>query len=334
MVTDLVDFDEHPLPAWENFPCYDCVMMPPDTSPAADETTRADIALEQALVMARPLVTWLLRSGIGFGTFTTALKPVFLAQAGHELGEGRVTDSALSLLSGLHRKDVRALRASGQSSLDAIDARTLAQSKPSAANQVLTRWLTNGWPTQLELTGTVQSFDTLARSVSSDVHPRAVLDELMRLGLVVQEGMQVHLLHEAFTPVPHHTQAQELFAANVADHLAAGLHNLRPSSAVISKAAHQHDQTQQSFLEQSVFADGLSAASVATLHQLANTLWFEALERVVQAAIPLCANDHNTPHPQRFRLGMFSYSQPEHPRTANASPTTPPIDESGDPHAK
>ena len=87
MVTDLVDFDEHPLPAWENFPCYDCVMMPPDTSPAADETTRADIALEQALVMARPLVTWLLRSGIGFGTFTTALKPVFLAQAGHELGE-------------------------------------------------------------------------------------------------------------------------------------------------------------------------------------------------------------------------------------------------------
>lgn len=272
-----------------------------------DSPSASDLALEQALVMARPLVTWLLRSGVGFGAFTTALKPVFLAQAERELAQQRASDSAISLLSGLHRKDVRRLRQSGQESLDAIDARTLAQGKPSAANQVLTRWLTNGWPTTLEASATTPSFDALVRSVQSDVHPRAVLDELCRLGLVVQDGTQVHLIKEAFTPAPEQAQAQELFAANVADHLAAGLQNLRPGP----QGGTGQEQARRTFLEQSVFADGLSAESVAVLHQLANRLWQETLAQVAQAAVPLCEQDLHTAHPQRFRLGMFSYSQAE-----------------------
>lgn len=282
-----------------------------NTDANPDTHVAAQIALDQALVMARPLVTWLLRSGVGFGAFTAALKPVFLAQAERELASGRTTDSALSLLSGLHRKDVRALRHVGQAHLEAIDARTLLQSKPSAANQVLTRWLSNGWPVVLDLLGAQDSFDALARSVSSDVHPRAVLDELVRLGLVEQTGQQVRLLKEAFTPSADQAQAQELFAANVADHVAAGLHNLRPAALGGGTASEPSGPTPRSFLEQAVFADGLSAESVMALHQLANTLWREALDRMVQAAVPLCEKDQNTPHPQRFRLGMFSYSQAE-----------------------
>ncbi len=277
----------------------------------------SDLALEQALVMARPLVTWLLRSGVGFGAFTNALKPVFLAQAERELTHQKISDSAISLLSGLHRKDVRRLRQSGQQSLDAIDARTLAQGKPSAANQVLTRWLTNGWPTTLEISATPQSFDALVRTVQSDVHPRAVLDELSRLGLVAQEGTQVRLVKEAFAPAPEQAQAQEMFAANVADHVAAGLQNLRPVPPGQKRATAPNSPSPRTFLEQSVFADGLSAESVEVLHQLANALWREALERVVQAAVPLCEQDQNTANPQRFRLGMFSYSQAEQ---AAASP--------------
>ena len=120
-----------------------------------------------------------------------------------------------------------------------------------------------------------------------------------------EEGAQVRLLQQAFTPDRSKDEAQQLFAANVADHVAAGLQNLRPMSQPELLAP------QKSFLEQSVFADGLSAESVATLHQLSNTLWREVLERVVQAATPLCEQDKETPQPERFRLGLFSYSQKE-----------------------
>ena len=73
-------------------------------------------ATDEALAIAQPLVAWLVRSGVGYAEFAAALKPVFLAQAMAEaqrLGH-KPTDSALSLLSGLHRKDVRQMRASAE----------------------------------------------------------------------------------------------------------------------------------------------------------------------------------------------------------------------------
>jgi hypothetical protein len=64
------------------------------------------------------------------------------------------------------------------------------------------------------------------------------------------------------------------------------------------------------FLEQSVFADGLSAESVHLLEQLANTLWQEVLGATVKAALPLCEQDEAAGGDQRLRLGMFCFSAP------------------------
>lgn len=65
--------------------------------------------LTQVLAMLQPLVVWLLRSGVGYTDLTAALKPVFLEAARAELARtgAKQTDSAISLLSGVHRKDVR-----------------------------------------------------------------------------------------------------------------------------------------------------------------------------------------------------------------------------------
>ena len=81
--------------------------------------------LSEALAVAEPLVAWLVRSGIGHGAFAAALKPVFLEQAQAELQRtGRKsTDTAASLLSGLHREDVRALRAAADDG--GVDADTI-----------------------------------------------------------------------------------------------------------------------------------------------------------------------------------------------------------------
>lgn len=260
-----------------------------------------DSVLPEALSIAQPLVAWLLRSGVGYGEFTAALKPLFLAQAQQELERGgqKVTDSALSLLSGLHRKDVRALRTQAQADWLAALKQRNDWGKPSLANQVLTRWLAQeAWPDALPLTGPAPSFEALAQGVSKDVHPRTVLQELQRLGLVRESEGQVHLLREAFVPDAASEQARRLMAGSVADHLHAGMHNLST-------------QGEGRFLEQSVFADGLSPESVQQLNALANALWTQALQQVVEAATPLCERDAQHPEPQRFRLGMFSYTAPE-----------------------
>ena len=68
-----------------------------------------------------------------------------------------------------------------------------------------------------------------------------------------------------------------------------------------------------------MFADGLSEALVRTLHQLANQIWADALQRVVDQAVPLWEQDEGTENPQRFRLGVFSFSAPEAPQDQSSS---------------
>jgi hypothetical protein len=275
--------------------------MSEDISPDIPSNPAAAGVSEEALAVAQPLVTWLVRSGVGYTAFVAALKPVFLAQAlaeAQRLGQ-KPTDSALSLLSGLHRKDVRALRASARGDAEAVAQRGAAWGRPSAASQVATRWLGLDWPERLPFAGPEPSFEALVRRVSTDFHHRAVLQELLRLGVAREDGDHVELLRHAFVPDRRLKEAGQLLAGSVADHLAAGVHNLTTDGP-------------RRFLEQCVFADGLSPESVAQLHQLANRLWAQALDAVVATAVPLCEQDaHLTEGTQRFRLGLFSYSADE-----------------------
>ncbi len=257
--------------------------------------------MDEALAIAEPMVLWLLRSGVGYAEFVQALKPVFLAQARLELQRSgqRDSDSAISLLSGLHRKDVRAFREAAHETLARVKEDGSTWGKPSAANQVVTRWLSSqGWGDCIPFSGDAPSFEALARAVSKDFHPRAVLQEMQRLGVAREVDGQVQLVREAFVPDAKHKESRELLAGSVSDHLAAGVHNLSGA-------------TGQRFLEQSVFADGLSPESVHQLNVMANSLWAYVLQAVMAKAVPLCDRDANHPAPQRFRLGLFTFSAPE-----------------------
>lgn len=270
--------------------------------PLTPDQASHDSVLPEAMTIIQPLVAWLIRSGVGYNQFAAALKPVFLAQAQQELAreELKPTDSAVSVLSGLHRKDVRAYREGAEQALNQVQERSSAWGKPSAANQVVTRWLSlDDAPESLPVSGATPSFETLAKSVSQDFHPRTVLLEMVRLGVAHEDNGRVHLRRDAFVPDPSHREARQLFAGAVADHLQAGVHNLTQDDG-------------RKFLEQSVFADGLSPESVQQLNLLANTLWTQMLQQVVEAATPLCERDAQHPHPHRFRLGLFSYTAPEH----------------------
>jgi hypothetical protein len=263
--------------------------------------SKADIALEQAMVVLAPLVRWLLRSGVNWVSLSQALKPVFLQEGRRELLRtgGKMTDSALSVLSGVHRKDVRALEG-------VEPARGVFAASP--ASRVVARWLADpachaggrlSEPPleRLPRQGPAPSFEALARQVSSDVHPHTLLDEMVRLGMARVEGDQVALALDQFTPDPGHQGAMAVAAANTADHLAAAVHNLTTTQG-------------PRFLEQSVFATGLTGESTAELARLARELWRPALQSMVEAAGARVQADRQADAaPMRMRFGIYYYDE-------------------------
>lgn len=254
------------------------------------------LALNEAAVLMAPIVRWLLRNGVSYVAFADLLKAVFVSVAREELrrGGGRATHSALSVLSGVHRKDVRALA-------DAPGQPASLRSVP-LASQVFTRWLsdpaycgTNGAPRKLARNGPAPSFESLARQFSTDVHPRTVLEELARLGLVQIQGDDVVPRAAAFVPAQGLNEMTALFSANAADHIAAAVHNLTLQGP--------------KFLEQSVFADGLSEASTRVLARVARDAWARAFETMVTQAQECVDADASAGSAFRMRFGVYYYSE-------------------------
>ncbi|MCG3188228.1 MAG: hypothetical protein LKCHEGNO_00146 [Burkholderiaceae bacterium] len=270
---------------------------------------RARIVLRAALSMLVPLARWLVHNGVPYGSFASALKSVFVEAARQELAAagGKLTDSAMSVLSGVHRRDIRDM---GEAPL--VQARPKA---PSVASQVFTRWLTDAHlrdgadrPMALPKSGAAPSFDALARQVSSDVHPRTLLAEMQRLGLVQVDAESVRLIAPAFVPQQGFDEMVELFAANAADHLAAAAHNLRGDRG-------------DKFLEQSVFASGLSPRSTQALGTLARKLWRSAFQQMVRAATPRYQQDSRDEQgSMRMRFGVYFYAEPLGEDTNPAQP--------------
>ena len=284
--------------------------------PVAPTLQTAERALRESAHLLAPVAHWLLQNGVSYGAFAAQLKTVFLDAARHDLQKAGTppTFSALSMLSGVHRKDVRALE---EAAPGEAPAARRAQGIP-LASQVYTHWLTarryrsrDGQPKPLRRTGPGLSFDSLAREISQDVHPRTVLDELLRLGLVRLDGDHAVPISRAFTPHRELDELTALFAANAADHMAAAVHNLSSASAP--------------FLEHSVFADGLSAESVALLQRMAVGLWRQSFDKVVAEARKRIDHDERAPGgppapAHRIRYGVYFYSEP----TAEPAKQAPP----------
>jgi hypothetical protein len=268
---------------------------------------RARIALQAALTMLMPLARWLLRNGVHYASFAPALKSVFVEAARRELDAAgaKQTDSAISVLSGVHRRDIRE---SARAAEHAQQPKT-----PSVASQAFTRWVTDpayrgaaGRPAMLLKTGAAPSFDALARQVSSDVHPRTLLAEMQRLGLVLVDDEQVRLCTEAFVPQQGLAENATLLSAHVADHIAAGVHNLGSGEG--------------RFLEQSMYGSGLTAQSIAALGQTARTLWADIFGQIVREATQRFEADRQDPTTPRMRMrfGVYYYAEPEARDSAQA----------------
>ncbi len=266
---------------------------------------RATLVLDCLLRTLRPAVRLLLRSGVTYPVFAAALKRVFLEAAQHELGETGMarTDSALTLLSGVHRRDVRTI-------LRQPAAADQSTSTPlSLATQVVARWLhdarfldADDQPRALDRGPGEGSFDDLVARVSRDVRPRAMLDELKRLGVAEEGEKDVRLLASGFAPRQGLAEMSELFADNLHDHLAASSANLLGRG---------------NYLEQSVFVDQITAASADQLHKASAQAWKTAFKQVMgKAQARFDADAVHAPADERrhrARFGVYFFSEQEGP---------------------
>jgi hypothetical protein len=258
-----------------------------------DVQPNSGMALRAAERVLLPLVRLLLDNGIGLPTAVEQLKAAYVKVADREFRiSGRLqSDSRVSILTGVHRKDVRRLRR--EPVADDAPPRSV-----SLGGQIIVRWTgrqeyldSRGRPRalpRLRRDGGARSFEALAESVSKDVGPRAMLDELLRLGIVeINRRDCVRLNKAAFVPREGYEEKAFYLAKNVHDHLAAAVDNLRGDTPP--------------HLERSVHYAELSEHSVAQLRRLAERVGMHGLNRINRVAQALKQAD--TKH-QRGGHGM------------------------------
>ncbi len=284
------------------------------TTASPDDADRA--TLDAALAVLEPLAGLLLSRGLRHARAEELLKAAFVrAGARAFAAQGKLPSvSTLSVATGLRRREVQRL-------LD--DAPASAPPKMSLAAQVRARWTSDahyldaqGQPRRLPRTAPEgqPSFASLAAAVSKDVHPRPLLDELVRIGAAEEDGEQVLLRGRFNAPDRSWDSLVEIGGANVADHLSAVLVNLLTQPRPL--------------FEQALFADGLTQQSAQRAADLAKQMWLQTAPEVTTKLQTLVDLDDEAPdNGWRMRIGLFSYiapaAQPDAPVRVRSAKTKP-----------
>ena len=185
-------------------------------------------AIERAL---RPLFRILLRNHMSFKAFLDIAKHTYVEVASSEFGipGKKQSVSRVALLSGLTRKEVQRL-------LDAPAANDAeAGERYNRAARVVAGWVrdrdysdANGNPKVLSLHEEPGSFAELVRRFSGDIPSRAVLDELLRVGVVeLLDDKNVRLKTRAYVPESGDADKLNILGTDVADLVSTIDHNLK-----------------------------------------------------------------------------------------------------------
>lgn len=285
-----------PLPPTVNEPLPSTnEALPPGEQPALIDAVRRLLVPLARLAVAR---------GLTHATVDEMLRAAFVdaAHAAYpQLLEHRRV-SRISAATGINRREVTRLTDARQRRAEP------ARSYPSEA---FARWSTHseyldgeGRPRVLPRLGAAPSFETLAQSVTRDMHPRSLLEELLRLGLAEHDTAAdtISLRREAFVPRGDEARMVGFMADNLGDHFGAAVDN-------VLAVGREH-------FEQAIYADGLSDRSLAELRELVTQHWRSMTGELVPRIEKMIADDDaagigsTLGAGNRMRIGLFSYQVP------------------------
>jgi hypothetical protein len=228
----------------------------------------------------RPLARLAISKGWLFPLVEQRLRHAYV-EAAKSVGEGEATDSKISIMTGLQRRDIARLR------------RETAQ--PSNQRQPLAEIIALWWddpaydPEGIPIQGDGGTFTTLARSVRQDVHPRTFLDILIENGAVGENGDTVRLNTRSYQPLSGSEDQLAYLAANVGDHLAVAVSNVVGDAVNYDMAVHY---------------EGLSAEAVEHMKTHYRARMSQTLQELDTMVRGLPENS-NGPH--RFRAGGYFF---------------------------
>jgi hypothetical protein len=277
--------------------------MPPPPS----FTLQSDALLRPVRRLLRPLIRLLIQGGVTFPVLADLLRSLYVEVAvGDLLQDPRAqTDSRISLLTGVHRKEIRRWRSETHAPEAVPPVITIT-------SQIVARWLRGdeyvdpeGRPRPLPRLPRPEggpSFEGLVQSVTSDVRPRAVLDDWLHHGLVsVDSGDCVVLDTAAFVPRPGSAEQLFYFGRNLHDHVSAAAANVTAAGAA-------------PFIERAAHYDNLSPATVARLEAMGRDAAQRLLTEFNRQVLELLdANDRElekapeTPR-RRLNFGVFLFT--------------------------
>ena len=246
-----------------------------------------------------PLAAICVQQGIPIQALEEVLRQAMVSAAKQgctQDGATRVT-SRISAMTGLTRREVSRIEAS------AAPARATSRSPSS---EVFTRWAhqpnyrnADNQPMELPQAGPAPSFETLAQSVTRDVHPRTLLDEMVRRSLVTVDAQSkcARLNVENWVPKNDWAQMVAFLGDNVGDHLRGAVGNVLGDGS-------QH-------LEQSLLGDELSTESVQALKPVIQAHWLRLLDDLVPEIERLGQVDREAgrARDQALRLGMYTWAR-------------------------
>ncbi|PIE44160.1 MAG: hypothetical protein CSA50_01765 [Gammaproteobacteria bacterium] len=246
--------------------------------------------------LLRPMVRLLLHFQITYPALSNLLKQIYVDVAVNDFKlDGKAqTDSRVSLLTGVHRKDVKRLREN--------DEEYLPSATISLGAQLIARWLSDkdyldesGAAKPLPRTsGSGASFESLVKTAAKqDIRARAVLDEWLNLGVVrINDDDTISLNAEAFVPQDSFDEKAFFFGKHLHDHISAGVHNM------LNGTPPQFDR--------GVFYNNLTPDSIKILRALIAKRATELLVTVNNQAKQLQMQDRgNSEAHQRFNLGTY-----------------------------
>jgi len=253
---------------------------------------------EQALAaLLRPLAQGMVARGVALPVATEALKQALFAAA---IEAGGQTDSRVSLMTGLHRKDVKRLRTQPE---DTAPRRTT-----NAGALAISLWANdpafldqNGQPKDLERTGTADApgIDQLIRSTRADMAPGTVLRALLDHGAVVaREDGRYRLLTRSLIPSTGSAEQIAAFRTTLSAHLNAATHNLIAD-----------EDTPREF-DRAVRHSGLTEESITRLDALAREKAQALLEELDSLARDMKAAESGSSSSGRFTFGAYGLTEP------------------------
>lgn len=279
----------------------------------AEDGARTEL-FRAARAILRPLVRLLIAHGITFPAFSRLAREVYIEVGTKHfaLPFKKQTDSRVALVTGVTRKEIGQIRR-GQ----VLPMGDAAHFDYGVATRVIGRWVTekrycdaSGAPRRLayEADGDTATFVTLVDEVGGDIPPRAVLDELIRVGSVaLSPNGDVRLLEQAYIPARGTEEKLAILGADASELISAIAHNI---------AEPQDD----AFLQRKVYYDNVGADALPDLRQRVRQLGGTFIQDVNQVLSSADRDRHpDAPGGARKRtvVGVFYFDEDYEPPAPN-----------------